>query len=1549
MNRKLFLSVVVLATIIAGPPCLANMGASSCSYTMQEGICDNPGVDESSPYSNSRQHVLSEEIRSGTLDPANIHQSGINIETTGKISARTDITPLVENNLILDSANGWMSDQVEVNVTNLQKLFVLNGTFADGIPGNNVDPNGGVPFHPLGWDADSANDEPGKQTLSASYYDALPRYVGVEAEGEDNGGGIYNYYKDSYIYWFQDIKHSPIETDFLLSFSFLYRNGPIGTTHRGDFEVRVEADDGTNNEVIWQLDPTTLPSRDVWNGIGATPVQLSGFASTFEIRLVLEIIESRTMDASNPDFDGNDDNAQYIRFWFDDISLVSETPPDVGATGLSVTLPLVGTTLISGTMGSGRVLVNYTYWETSPVSLSLSATTPVSFEYEARFVSVLRYIDSTTSTNPSAIGISFNVQAGSSPELQFYSYVPEHAKLEGFSMIVSFSDVYQNASVYDAFSVDVTSQVALLPGLIQIEAPVTNAIGWWRFTLDAPNHMEQLDTQVFNETLSDWLDNEIFHAGDRARAWISLGHGSSFPDSPLNIEIRWSMPNGTEWFFEAVDGDSNGDASSSAITFGPNNSTPGIWFTEVFWKNDTAVAFSQISFQVHHGTTLAPSQSIFEAEFGTNVTGSVTFWDGDTGGLLLDASANVAANWSNGPVTLAPNLAKGWWEADFDTSLVGTGIYTVLVNASFQFYENASCTFKIHVTSPAVLNLLAPSYSAINLGESFTAKVRYEFLDHTGVEDATIEVYSWTGPDGGLDWSGSLPVMGEPGNYTIELSFSMSGYYQITVRGIKTGVNDPITTFVLDVGPIATELNLLSGTGSAISITEQFSLTVQYLNATGHGLSGANVSIASIIPELGLIAGPTQYQGNGTYSILLTPTLTGTYTILITADLVNHQYRSRVFSLGVSPLPSILTLKSTTGSVAINRYYTLTLHFLDEELQGLANASVSVISMNPPAGVWISDANDLGNGSYTLLLNPVWRASYTLVLRVSLQNYQNGTAVFTLNARDAPTALSSSTGQSSAQILFSTSYELLLCYERTDITFNITGAEIEIIVGPQVTVTETLIGYRLVIQGDVLGTILLTIRASKPNYENKTFEFRLEISAIPTTIIGNGPPSQLSFDSVHDFILLYNSSLYGGVTGAEIALLQSGIPAEQISWSNLGIGYYSFSIHTIELGTVTLSFSISKYGYESQLVSYLMVVTPIQLAISPDSKLDETKIGMESSTLLLELRLIANDTGEPIPNASVTYSIDNTTVRGEFAESGGLYSARVPVPPEGLYRLVIEIRKENCTSITVRLALVSTVNIPLRATIAVTYSLPAIVLIAVIAGSRRWSAKRRRNRSHNLISLKKRFEDVKSIIGFLVIHKASGLPIYSRIMKEGFEEGLLSGFITAITNFGSELREDAKLWTAYPISEVVSAVETEKLICALITVASPSDSLIESLEEMGSALGMEFDSKDDILAQISQRVEDAVEYAKGIETLFFAFFDGPLSFTYSLPVGIRLPRRMKKIKDVFKEADTAQGLSPDEIIDRLVLSGVDDWKAYSIVLEAIESGRLQRSEDVSDL
>jgi hypothetical protein len=56
-----------------------------------------------------------------------------------------------------------------------------------------------------------------------------------------------------------------------------------------------------------------------------------------------------------------------------------------------------------------------------------------------------------------------------------------------------------------------------------------------------------------------------------------------------------------------------------------------------------------------------------------------------------------------------------------------------------------------------------------------------------------------------------------------------------------------------------------------------------------------------------------------------------------------------------------------------------------------------------------------------------------------------------------------------------------------------------------------------------------------------------------------------------------------------------------------------------------------------------------------------------------------------------------------------------------------------------------------------------------------------------LLELRGRMDDAERTIGVLVLHSKRGLPIFSWIVKGGFDEAMVSGFISAITSFRDEM------------------------------------------------------------------------------------------------------------------------------------------------------------------
>jgi hypothetical protein len=213
-----------------------------------------------------------------------------------------------------------------------------------------------------------------------------------------------------------------------------------------------------------------------------------------------------------------------------------------------------------------------------------------------------------------------------------------------------------------------------------------------------------------------------------------------------------------------------------------------------------------------------------------------------------------------------------------------------------------------------------------------------------------------------------------------------------------------------------------------------------------------------------------------------------------------------------------------------------------------------------------------------------------------------------------------------------------------------------------------------------------------------------------------------------------------------------------------------------------------------------------------------------------------------------------------------------------------------------------------------------------------------------LLNFRARFNDANNIIGFLVIQRSNGLPIYSRILKGGFEMSIISGFISAISTFAMEIRTEEKLWTPIPISEVVTAVQTKELICALLTVDSPSPTLVTNLEEISLQVGSRFDSYPDILSSISRDIDEAKEYKEEFDTFFENQFDFELLGSYS-SYDLSRKGEYPLIELAIISGDLNRPFYVSELMLYLVTSGVEESSAYSMVIDAAESDFLLSIHD----
>ena len=516
----------------------------------------------------------------------------------------------------------------------------------------------------------------------------------------------------------------------------------------------------------------------------------------------------------------------------------------------------------------------------------------------------------------------------------------------------------------------------------------------------------------------------IFRTTNSTRVAIDIGSPTVTPDPLTMVNVTWYLPNGTVWVEDTNSGGLAGSLNSTPYVLGPSNTSAGLWTTCVSWTNGTEIAFGRAYFNVHHGTTITPYKTIIDTEGGLSISNFIYFQDSENNEFLTDPAASVTANWSTTTVTFIPDPVLNRWVGTFDTSLVEPGDNLVIVNASRPFFDDASCTFLVTISYRDNNLIIDNPTSEIGLGDTYLATFRYSDFYGVGIPGADVSI-EFSGTIDGITW-GELNDLGG-GNYSIEFTAVHSDNYAITISASKTYYEESEDALFLLVGEKTTSLSLENGTAAVISYGEQYRLVVRYTNSSSFGLDNASVSIQSTTPETGIsFASTFTNEGNGYYSIILTPTATETYILLINASLSDHRTQFVSFTLAITTIGSQLSVELTQDIIYVNQTSIVTLNFTSDIYGGLEGAIIS--PYNPPSDLTFSAVTPLGSGLYSIEVASSILGSYQIVFTAYAANHNNATTTIVLTVVRIPTQLRIAGGTNIAFIEFTQSFDLLVFY-----------------------------------------------------------------------------------------------------------------------------------------------------------------------------------------------------------------------------------------------------------------------------------------------------------------------------------------------------------------------------------------------------------------------------------------------------------------------------------------------------------------------------------------
>ncbi len=656
---------------------------------------------------------------------------------------------------VITGDGGWRAEQIEVDVRELQILHALNGTFESGNPGTAVDWSGDAVYYAEGWRARREYlDYHGYQR--ASYINTDPKYIGIENEGyEVTSPNGYRHYDGTKIYWYQNVDNSRLTEQFEFSMSYLYQRGPIGTSYSDIFRFSFVVLNGSDMLWSWSTDPTNITQRGIWYNTNRIPFTIPDAPQTFQIRISLEVNTNSSyvqISETDPDLDGDPTNGRFITLLIDDLSLRANQVPDPDTVDLTINITPLGSLPISGSNGIGEITLNNSYWWKSSNSLFFSSNSSISFEYMVSITKMTRFCNSTYSNNLQNEGVSYSVELDLIPEFTMYTYIKSYTEAKDIGIRMYYPLDWENPRVESPFGSDVSSQAIVESGYLEIPSGVIDSVGWWKIMMDGINYADSISTEVESPSGLPWTAESEFHSGDRIRCRALFGSDVQLIPNESSVELSWYTPSGGIWMSEEVRNSNGSEVVSQGATLGPTNASIGAWMVSILWTNGTEVAYSSATFELYHRLTVFANAPNKKIESGEGFTAEVYLYDQDNGNPIL-SGADVIGNWTISNVKFNPNLAKGWWEADFNTTSIGTGNFVILVEVSLPYFESSSTEINIEIPNPESLYdvtfraglvggfLVLISFTAITVGRRFymssTAKRNLELLDLKGrIDDA---------------------------------------------------------------------------------------------------------------------------------------------------------------------------------------------------------------------------------------------------------------------------------------------------------------------------------------------------------------------------------------------------------------------------------------------------------------------------------------------------------------------------------------------------------------------------------------------------------------------------------------------------------------------------------------------------------------------------------------------------------------------------------------------------------------------------------------------
>lgn len=531
--------------------------------------------------------------------------------------------------------------------------------------------------------------------------------------------------------------------------------------------------------------------------------------------------------------------------------------------------------------------------------------------------------------------------------------------------------------------------------------------------------------------------------------------------------------------------------------------------------------------------------------------------------------------------------------------------------------ETISCVIDTHMTALIPAN---PTSAFVQAGPEDVITFSVQYMDTT--EDPSIPITGAIANRTWILWNVTDNTLVGSDNATDE----GGGYYNHTVN---MNTLDPTKAYTLaftldkdtpiDYSPasfvysitinlIPTELSIFEESPATGAVGVPFTITLHFNDSDGNYIPGATFTNTTT-PSTGITVGPANYVVDGNYTVDLTPTIAGAYTILFNATKPNYRTGVAIFTLAIGPVPAHLKLTNTAGAevtqatIAVGESYTLKLRYetpaggdinatswdwaIDPFNVGLNNSLANITEVNPGSG----------SGNYTVDLKPSTTGTYTIIFTFKNGTYTDGVAFFTLLMGDIPASLIVDPG--SAGIFAGGTATFTLSYSAGS------GATISYSINPSgpTLYLDPIGGGSYTASGEFYdpGTYTINFRASKSDYTDGRVTAVLNVVLRPTKLEITSPSAaEIIAEETYPLNVTYtDTSTGGGVGGGTISVVVT--PTTGMTYEpgvHLGSGIYQIVLYGDSIGTYTVTVTLSRYPYRRASVNFFLTVKPIPTTLN---------------------------------------------------------------------------------------------------------------------------------------------------------------------------------------------------------------------------------------------------------------------------------------------------------------------------------------------------------------